>query len=89
MEAICGGWNVHETISEEDKKVLETALAGLIGVTYDPIAVATQIVNGENYLFIAKSTASTLPPKIGLAKIYVSATPAGSTPTLVNLETII
>lgn len=89
MDAYCGGWNVHETVSEENKKVLATALSGLVGVTYNPIAVATQIVNGENYLFIAKSTSTTLPPKIGLAKIYISATPAGSTPTLVNIETII
>lgn len=85
----CGAWNIHDSVSEEDKKVLETALAGLVGCTYEPIAVATQVVNGVNYLFIAKSTTVTLQPKTGLAKVYVTAAPAGSEPRLVNIENII
>jgi len=89
MEMCCGGWTVHGSVSEEYKKVLETALKGLVGCTYEPLVVATQVVNGVNYLFIAKSTTVTAPPKVGLAKIYVTATPAGSEPRLVNIESII
>ncbi len=89
MENCCGGWTVQVPVSDENKKVLETALTGLVGCTYEPIAVATQVVNGVNYLFIAKYTTVTLTPKTGLAKIYVAATPAGSEPKLVNIETLI
>jgi len=87
--AIYGEWTVQKTVSEENKKVLITALTGLVGSTFKPIAVATQIVNGVNYVFIAKSTTVTLPPKTGLVKIYVTATPAGQEPRLVNIETIV
>jgi hypothetical protein len=86
---ICGGWTIHDTVSDENKKVLATALNGFVGSTFEPITVATQVVNGVNYLFIAKSTTSTLPPKTGLVKIYVTATPAGHEPRLVNIETIL
>lgn len=89
MEANCGGWTVQETVSDENKKVLETALKGLVGCRYEPIAVATQVVNGINYIFIAKSTTVTLQQKTGLVKIYVTASPAGQEPRLVNIETII
>ncbi len=89
MEMCCGGWNVHPNVSQEDKQVLDTALKGWTGAAFEPLAVATQVVNGVNYLFIAKSTTVTLEPKTGLVKIYITASPAGSEPRLVNIETII
>jgi len=84
-----GGWVVQDPVSKENKKVLNTALKGFVGSTFEPIAVATRIVNGVNYIYIAKSTTVTLPPKTGLSKIYVTATPAGQEPRLVNIETIV
>ena len=69
MSIICGGWTVQEPVSNENKEVLDTALEGLVGSSFEPIAVATQVVNGINYLFIAKSTTVTSDPKTGLVKI--------------------
>jgi len=86
---ICGGWTIQKPVSKENEKVLDTALTGFVGSTFKPIVVATQVVNGVNYVFIAKSTTVTLPPKTGLVKIYVTATPAGQEPRLVNIETIV
>ncbi|MBU3112655.1 hypothetical protein [Clostridium lacusfryxellense] len=86
---IRGGWVVQDTVSKEDKKVLDAALKGFVGSTFEPIAVAVQVVNGANYIFIAKSTTVTLQPKTGLVKIYVTVTPACSEPRLVNIETIV
>ena len=86
---LCGGWTVQKSVSNEDKNVLKTALTGHVGATFEPIAVASQVVNGINYLFIAISTTVTQEPKTGLVKIYVTATPAGHEPRLVNIETII
>lgn len=84
-----GQWTVQVPVSDENKKVLEKALNGFVGSTFEPIAVATQVVNGMNYIFLAKSTTVTLEPKVGLVKIYVTATPAGQEPKLVNIETIV
>lgn len=84
-----GGWTIQEPVSKENKQVLDIALKGFVGSIFEPIVVATQIVNGVNYIFIAKSITVTLPTKTGLVKIYVTATPAGQEPRLVNIETII
>ena len=43
---ICGGWTIQEPVSKENKKVLGIALKGFVGSTFEPIVVATQIVNG-------------------------------------------
>jgi len=85
----CGGWTVQSPVSDENKKVLETALSGFVGSTFEPLAVATQVVNGVNYLYIAKSTTVTLQSKVGLVKIYVASSPAGAEPRLINIETLI
>lgn len=89
MNMCCGGWTVHDPMTAEDKAVFETALKGLVGCKYEPIVVATQVVNGVNYIYIAKYTTVTATPKVGLAKVYISAVPAGQEPKLVNIETII
>lgn len=86
---IRGGWTIQQPVSEENIEVLEIALKGFVGSNFEPMIVATQIVNGVNYVFIAKSTTATLPAKTGLVKIYVTATPAGQEPKLVNIETIV
>lgn len=89
MGNCCGCWSVQTPVSEENKKVLETALADFVGSDFEPLAVGTKVVNGIDYIFVAKSTPVVLNPKSGLVKIYVTATPAGEAPRLVNIETII
>ena len=86
---ISGGWTIQEPVSEENKEVLDIALKGFVGSTFEPLIVATQVVNGVNYVFIAKSTTVTFPAKTGLVKMYVTATPAGQKPILINIETIV
>ncbi|SFA98770.1 hypothetical protein [Clostridium frigidicarnis] len=84
-----GGWIVQQCVSCENREVLDIALEGFVGSTFEPLLVATQVVNGMNYLFIAKSTSVTEQPKTGLVKIYVTATPAGHKPRLVNIERLV
>jgi len=53
--AIPGGWSVYTTnISKEDKQVFETAVK-LVGVKYEPLAVAKQVVAGTNYSFFCNA----------------------------------
>lgn len=86
---VLGGWTVEFPVDTESQTVFDKVVGGLIGVKYDAIASATQVVNGENYLFIAKYTRATHPSYVGLAKIYATVSPAGSEPRLINIEEII
>jgi hypothetical protein len=54
-DVIPGGWTVYTTnISNEAKQVFEKAM-NLVGVKYEPLAVATQVVAGTNYSFFCNS----------------------------------
>jgi hypothetical protein len=51
-----GAWTkFRSNISEEDKRVFNNAMEGLMGVNYEPVAVATQVVEGTNYRFFCNS----------------------------------
>jgi hypothetical protein len=58
-ENLVGGWTKYHSLTPADAEVFKIALAGFVGVTYDPNTVATQVVAGMNYRF--KCTAS-IPP---------------------------
>jgi hypothetical protein len=49
-----GGWTEYSTsISDEAQVAFNEALDGHLGVNYSPLAVASQVVNGVNYRFLA------------------------------------
>ena len=63
-----GGWQqcdgFSQQLSEEDTARFEKAIEGLVGVGYTPIQViATQLVNGTNYAYLAQGTTITANPK--------------------------
>ena len=54
---IPGGWSVNgeaaSTLTDEEAAIFESAIQGLLGVSYTPVAVlATQLVAGTNYAFL-------------------------------------
>ena len=49
-----GGWTSFRILTEDDKKIFDTALMGFVGVHYVPLLVATQLVSGTNYCFLCK-----------------------------------
>ena len=66
-EVVVGGWSVSESyneyLSEEEKQNFESALEGLVGVSYKPVKViATQLVSGTNYAYLAQGTTVTATP---------------------------
>lgn len=68
--AMLGGWTVYEDnkeyIAVEHRAVFDKALEGWTGVGYEPIALlATQVVSGTNYSFLAKGTTVTANPEVG------------------------
>ncbi len=42
-------------LSGEELNVFRSAMKGLVGVKYTPIAVSTQLVNGMNYRFFCNA----------------------------------
>lgn len=60
-EGLMGGWQDNgdqpNMLSDDEKAVFEKALEGLTGVGYQPVAkLASQVVSGTNYAFLAVGT---------------------------------
>ena len=65
-QTLVGGWEMPEdkTVTPELKDMFDTAMEGLLGVTYEPLElVATQLVAGTNYMFYCNGTTVTNPPE--------------------------
>jgi hypothetical protein len=72
-ESIAGGWSTFSCdITKEANEVFETALKGLVGVEYRPVAFATQVVSGVNYSFFcnAKAVYPGTPDEAAMVDIY-------------------
>lgn len=67
------GWSSFSCdISPEARQVFEAACSELVGMSYKPVAVATQIVAGKDYSFFcnAKIVAPNTPNQAALINIY-------------------
>lgn len=81
-----GGWTIYRTdISMKEAYILHSVLP--LGLSYDAIAVATQIVNGTNYDFICNGSVvyPGSPNNAYLIRVYV---PANGKPELVTITEI-
>lgn len=50
-----GGFTPMHIVSDEERKLFDKALNQLVGVKYEPLVVATQVVAGTNYRFICNA----------------------------------
>lgn len=76
-EGLMGGWQDNaeqpNMLSDKEKEIFEKAFEGLVGVSYTPVAtLATQVVAGTNYAFLATGTAVTANPvtHLYIVKVY-------------------
>lgn len=76
-EGLMGGWQDNQELpnllSEKENEVFNKAISGLVGVGYEPVAtLATQVVAGTNYAFLAKGTTVTATPitHLHIVKVY-------------------
>lgn len=65
-----GGWSVYPEnkaiVTDNDQALFDKALEGWTGVGYTPLRVlATQVVSGTNYAFLAKGVTVTAKPETG------------------------
>ncbi len=68
---IVGGYSEDRDVTDDDMAIFDQAMAGEVGVTYEPEKVATQVVAGTNYRFYCKSTTVTSAPEEGYAYVYI------------------
>ncbi|MBR2825076.1 MAG: hypothetical protein IKE51_02255 [Solobacterium sp.] len=82
-----GGWTVfadnNVSLMPEDQTRFEKALEGWTGVGYEPLTVlATQVVSGTNYAYLAKGTTITANPGIGYYVVTIYENLSGETEIL-------
>ena len=76
------------TLTDELKDIFAKALEGLLGATYEPVElVATQVVAGTNYKFLANGTKTTNPITKGTYYITIYKDLQGNV-SLLDIETI-
>jgi hypothetical protein len=86
QETIVGGWTAYHTLTEKDWQVFKEAMAGFVGVTYEPQAVSTQLVAGTNYRF--KCIASIPPALVVWESIVEIFQPLQGAPHIVGITRI-
>ena len=97
-EGLMGGWqdtdSLPNMLNDKENEVFEKAMEGLTGVGYQPVAtLATQVVAGTNYAFLALGTTVTAQPITHLYVVNVYADLQGNA-TLnnicaINLSTLV
>ena len=69
---LVGGWSGYSSeISAEARKSFEEAMEGFVGVHYQPVAVAQQVVAGMNYSFFCNTTIADVQGTRGIALVPV------------------
>ena len=68
---LVGGYSKFTCVDAVDMNLFEAVLAGLVGVVYEPFAVAKQIVAGTNYKFLCNATMMTNPTKEYTAEVII------------------
>ncbi|MBR0418856.1 MAG: hypothetical protein IJI66_06780 [Erysipelotrichaceae bacterium] len=74
---LLGGWTIADVsrtdLADDEQEIWNKAVESLLGVDYEPVTVlATQVVSGTNYAFLAHATTVTAEPvsKYVIMKVY-------------------
>ncbi len=67
-----GAYEVHPEIGEQEMAVFNYAMKDQVGMNLKPLAVASQVVNGVNYIFVCSGSPVVAHPetKLYAVKIY-------------------
>jgi len=85
---MAGGYQVHPQVEEQEKAVFEYAMKDHVGMSFKPVAVATQVVNGINYIFICTGAPVVLHPETKLYAVKIHTQFAHSAVPKVEIESI-
>ncbi|NLW77948.1 MAG: hypothetical protein GXY32_00855 [Ruminococcaceae bacterium] len=85
-EQMPGGYTEERELTDADLEVFNVAMENLVGATYEPLKVATQVVNGTNYRFYAKKTTVTAEPEESYVYVYIyQSLDASEKPTITEI----
>jgi len=85
---LVGGWTTYRAeLSEEETKVFNEAFKGFVGVQYNPVAVASQVVAGVNYRYFCNARA-VIPDPQNQAAIVSIYKPLNDTAVIKNIKEI-
>lgn len=87
-EQVPGSWSGFRLLTENDRKVFHQATEGLLGVKYVPLAVSTQIVAGENFIFLSSAEVVHPSAQPHLVAVYVYQPLGGKPPYVTRIENI-
>lgn len=81
-----GGWTDFTFhISQDARRGFNTAMRGLVGVSYKPLAVATQVVAGTNYCFLCEAIPVYPGATSYAAKVYTYQPSEGHQPYIMQI----
>lgn len=73
-----GAWTEFSCdISAQAQAAFDEAIGEIVGVTYSPVAVASQVVKGMNYAFFCNADTATLPHLSSAAMVNINQEPGG------------
>lgn len=87
-QTVPGGWSSFTELEPEDGVVFEKAMEGLVGVSYTPVRVSRQIVNGTNYRFFCYGEPATRERHKFPAIVKIYASLKGDV-QIVNIEPVV
>lgn len=84
-----GGWSSFEPLTDEDRKMFDQALEGLVGVSYTPLKVSKQVVSGLNlrYFCYGKTVTPDAVEFPAIVKIHVA--PGSGKPQLMEIQRVV
>lgn len=68
---LVGGYSVHSEVGEKELAIFNKAMENHLGVDFKPVAVASQVVDGTNYLFICVGSPVVAQPTAALYAIKI------------------
>lgn len=83
-----GGYSVHTEVGEMEMAIFNKAMENYLGVDFKPVAVASQVVAGTNYLFICVGRPVVAQPTAALYAIKIYTHFAHSVAPVVEVKDI-
>ena len=83
-----GAYSVHSEVGEKELAIFNKAMENHLGVDFKPVAVASQVVNGTNYLFICVGRPVVAQPTAALYAIKIYTHFAHSVAPVVEVKEI-
>ena len=82
---LSGGWSEPRPLTMQDRKIFAETMGGMVGATYTPHLVSTQVVNGTNYAFLCGMRTATYPADVGFA-VVTAHKPLNGTAQLTDIK---